>query len=87
MNDHKKELIEKIKQMSLDELIAYEAAAKNTNRFINLFGISILWMMMIFTNVFTLVTGSIVVYVMSNLGVGINDTIRILHEQIEKHQS
>jgi hypothetical protein len=87
MNNHKKELIEKIYHMSLDELISYEASAKNTNRFINLLGISIIWMMLIFTNVFTLIAGSIVVYVMSNLGVGINDTIRILREQIEKHQS
>jgi hypothetical protein len=84
MSEHKKKLIEQIKKMPLEELITYQLAAKNTSRFINVLGILTLCVMMIFTNIFTLIIGFILIYIAGNLGVMVDETLNVLREQIEK---
>jgi hypothetical protein len=87
MANAKEELESKIKNMTLEQLKDFEGAAKNTGRLINVFGIGVIFLIIVYTNVITLIAGSIMVYIFSNVGVGVSNSLSVIRQQIEKCKS
>jgi hypothetical protein len=87
MSDHKDDLLKKLKSMSQEDLWTYYLAAKNTNRVCNFTGIGILFLMILYFNLITLVIGAFIMYFVSNFSVGIGQTIGVIKEQLEKYEN
>ena len=82
MNDRKEELFAKLKTFDKDELIQYYTSAIVANRAINVLGITVILLMLMYTSVLTIITGGIAAYIFANLGVGLNETIEFIEERI-----
>jgi hypothetical protein len=84
MNEDTPELMEKINAMNLDELLAYNNAAKNTNNFINFAGVGLCFLILIYMNVLLIGVGGIILYFLGKLSIGVGSTRIILQERILK---
>ena len=84
MNEDVTGLIEKINAMNLDELLAYNNTAKNTNNFVNFAGVGLCFLILIYMNVFLIGVGAILLYLLSKLSIGICMTRNKLEERILK---
>ena len=73
-----------LQDMSADELKIYETAAKNTSRFLNITGISIIFGMLVFNNLVTLIVGGVLVFIISKIGVGVDITLKMTRELLSK---
>jgi len=78
------ELEEKIRKMNLDELLDYYRAAKTTNKVLNVFGIGVILITLIFLNIFTVVSGAFLVLIMAKIGEGLGETINYIEDRIIK---
>jgi hypothetical protein len=87
MADNKESLESRIKDMPLEELISFEIVTKNVNRLVNVFGVSMIFLMIIYTNIITLLFGIVIVYVSSHISVGITNSLVTIRQQIEKCKS
>ena len=81
---HKHELYEKLKTLSLEELKGYEKAAISSRRFVGLIAVSSIFGALVASSTMIIVVTGIFVYVLSNLSVGMNNTLAVIREQIIK---
>jgi len=81
---HKHELYEKLKTLSLEELKGYEKAAISSRRFVGLIAVSSIFGALVASSTIIMVVTGIFVYVLSNLSVGMNNTLVVIREQIIK---
>jgi len=81
---HKHELYEKLKTLSLEELKGYEKAAISSRRFVGLIAVSSIFGALVASSTMIMVVTGIFVYVLSNLSVGMNNTLAVIREQIIK---
>ena len=77
------ELAKKIKTLNYDELIAYDNAAASANRLISFLGIGSIWLVLNFANFLTILLGVLVVYSLSSLSVGMDNTRKYIRERLE----
>ena len=78
------ELYIKLNTMSKEELESYETAALSTKKFIDVSAVSILFIMLVFTNLFTILFGTITVYVMSLMSVNVTNTLNYIRSRLSK---
>lgn len=71
MND---EVEEKIKNFSRQELYDYHRAIMFINKCVNVVAVSTILLVLFFTNVFSIVAGTIAVYMLGNFSCAINTT-------------
>ena len=76
------ELIKKIESMSLEELWTYHKSAKITSRFMDIIGIAILFGMILFYSVITLIPGALIVYVMAQVAASVGRTTALIEDRI-----
>jgi len=77
------ELERKIKGLSQDELLAYNNAATLASRIISVLGVGIILMVLNFANFFTIIAGSVGVYLLSNVSVALGNTRRYIRERMK----
>jgi hypothetical protein len=73
---------ELIKEMPVDDLWRYYSAAKISNRVVDIIGVSLIFMMLVFTQIFVIIPGVIVLYIISHMGAGIKKTITLIEDRI-----
>jgi len=76
------ELIKKIESMSLEELWSYHKSAKTASRLMDMFGVSILFIMILFYSVITLIPGALIVYVMAQVAASVGRTTELIEDRI-----
>ncbi len=81
--DEKKEFLDKIRKMPVEELMKYESAAKFTNKMVGTLAVSIILLTMFFPSIFLIVASAITVYVLGNMSAGISDFIVVVQKQLE----
>jgi hypothetical protein len=82
--EHKHELYEKIKTLSLEELKGYEKAAVSSRRFIGLIAVSSIFGALVASSTLIMIITAMFVYVLGNVSVGMNHTLAVIREQIAK---
>jgi uncharacterized membrane protein len=82
--EHKHELYEKIKTLSLEELHGYEKAALSSRRFIGLIAVSSIFGALVTSSTLVMCVAGIFVYVLGNVSVGMTHTLAVIREQIIK---
>jgi hypothetical protein len=83
-NDARKDLMERLKGMKEDELLAYQAAASSTNRFINIAGVACMFCMVSYPTLLVIIPCAILTYVLANVGAGVDITIGEIKKLLEK---
>ncbi len=78
------ELYAKLNTLSKEELASYETAAISTKKFIDISAVSTLLVILIFTNLFTIVFGGIVVYLMGHMSVNVSNTLAYIRSRLSK---
>jgi hypothetical protein len=76
------ELIKKIESMSLEELCEFYRSAKTASRLVDVIGVSILFGMILFYSIVTLIPGALIVYVMAQLAAGMGRTSKLIEDRI-----
>jgi hypothetical protein len=84
--NHKHELYEKIKTLSLEELHGYERAAISSRRFIDVIAVSSILGALLFSSTTIMIIVGMFVYVLGNVSVGMNRTLAVIREQILKSE-
>lgn len=80
----KDDLYSQLKTMSREDLETYEGAALSTKKFIDIGAVSILFIILVFTNAFTILLGGLVVFIMSHLSVNITNTLNYIRALLSK---
>lgn len=80
--EHKKDLYEHIAKMDLEGLHEYYGSAKSTGRTVDIFGVGVIFLMILFFNTFTLIGGAIVIYIAAQVSVGIRKTLDFIELRI-----
>ncbi len=82
----KKELYKKLKTMPAEELWKYRKAAKTTNMFLNITGVTLLFCMIVFDGFVLLAVGSILVYIAAQLSSGVGETLSVIDDLILENE-
>ncbi len=81
-NDKEKEFLNKIKAMSLEELIQYNHSARIANFFLSGMGIASIVLALFITNLLTVVLSLAIVILFSNFCVGLDDMRKEIQDRI-----
>jgi len=81
-NDKEKEFLNKIKIMSLDELVQYDRSARIASFFLSGMGIASIVLALFITNLLTVVLSLAVVILFSNICVGLDDMRKEIKDRI-----
>ena len=82
MNE-KEEFIANIKQMSVEEIIKYQSIAAKANRTVNIFGVSILFLILLYPSIGLIFAGSIFIFLFANISVGISQLLKEINKILE----
>lgn len=69
------EFYAKLKTLPKEELESYAAVASNIKKFIDFAAVSLILMVLIFTNIFTVIMGGLVVFTMGRMSVNVTNTL------------
>lgn len=83
-SEHKRELYEKFKTLSLEELKGYEKAALSSQKFVGMIAVSSIFGSLVLSSTMIMVVVGIFVYVLANISIGMNRTLAVIREQIAK---
>lgn len=78
------ELYNKLSTLSKEDLETYRDSAISIKNFIDVVGVSTIFGMLMFTNIFTILFGGIVVYFMSILSINITNTLNYIRGLLSK---
>jgi hypothetical protein len=78
------ELYSKLNTLNRDELESYETAAISTKKFIDVSAVSTLLVILMFTNLFTIVSGGLLVYLMGHMSVNVTNTLAYIRARLSK---
>ena len=81
---HKRELYEKLRTLSLEELKGYEKAAKSSQTFVGMIAVSSIFGSLVLSSTIVMIVAGIFVYMLANISVGMNKTLAVIREQIAK---
>ena len=76
------EIVKKIESMSLEQLYVYHKSAKTINRFLDVIGVAILFGIISFYSVITLIPGGLIVYVMAQIAASMGRTNKLIEDRI-----
>ena len=76
------EFTEKLKTLNLKELNSAYGTAKMSSRLVTVFGVTLMFLMVTYFNIITLIVGSLFLYVASNIAVGIDETAKLIKKRI-----
>jgi hypothetical protein len=80
----KEPFTERVKHMSVDDLLTYETAAVFVGRLINVVGVLTLWFMLCFPYIGIIIVGTILVWAFSQISIGANEILISVREHLEK---
>lgn len=78
------ELYAKLRTLPREELESYETAAKNSKNFIGFMAVTSILIMIMFTNIVTLLVGGISVYAMSHMSVNVTNTLNHIRNLLSR---
>ena len=84
MSEDFDEFKKRIQLSSLKELKMYEKAAIVASKFIGVIGISVILLLLYFPSIPVIIATGVFVYILANVGVGINNSLDLIREQISK---
>ena len=79
-----KELLEKIDDMSYEQLVSFKGIANIINVIVNLLGMGAILLVLNIPNIFMIIGGVFTVYLLSGLSVAMVQTKKYVMERIEK---
>ena len=82
--DDKKDLVDKLKTLSYDELVGYERAAVILGRLVGFFGICLILLTMSFPGVLTIISCTILIFLLANINVGVDESLELIRGAMEK---
>jgi hypothetical protein len=78
------ELLQKINDMSYEELVSFKSVASVINIIVNLLGMGAILLALNIPNIFMIIGGAFAVYLLSGLSVAMVQTKKYVMERIEK---
>jgi len=75
--------MDKLRKMSVEELLKYESAATTTNKLIAICGVSLILFTLFYPNIFVILATTILVFLGANISAGIDQFITVVQEQLE----
>ena len=82
--DDKKDLVDKLKTLSHDDLLGYERAAVMLGRFIACLGVAFILLAMSFPGILTIIGCTVIVFLLANIRVGVDESIELIRDVMEK---
>lgn len=79
----KEEFLDKLRKMSVEELVKYENAAKFTNRMVGTLAIILILLTLFYPHIVLIVCTAITVYVLANVSAGVSDFITVVQGHLE----
>lgn len=79
MND---EFYAKLNALTKDELEMYESVATGIKRFLDICGVLTLFAMLVFVNMFTIILGIILVYILGSMSINITTTLSHIQNRL-----
>lgn len=84
MSDVKKELYQKLKTLSYEDLLTYERSGVFMNSVIRAIGVAILLAAMFYPGFIMIVACTVAVIFLSQVSIGIDETLDMVRENLEK---
>ena len=78
----KEEIVEKIKTMNHEELNSAYSTARMSSRLVTIFAVAIMFLVVTYFNIITMIVGSFFVYMFAHVAVGIDDTTKLIKNRI-----
>lgn len=75
-------VLEKIKNMSREEILKYYTAAETANRLVNITGITVLFSALVLSNTFIFISAGVASYFLAKLAVDISSTMSVLEKTL-----
>lgn len=83
-NKTKEELLKKFKTLTQAQLNSAYATASISSRLMTVFGVALMYLMVVYFNVITLVVGSFFLYLFANLAVGIDESKKLIKQAMSE---
>lgn len=84
MSDEPISFLERLKTMGLEELWSYERAASNTVKVLNVFGVALCFLVLMYPTIVAIGVGSMLLFIASKTVIGVNMTRVAIMERIVK---
>jgi len=87
MSEQKKNLLEKLKALPIEDVLKYESAAVTAGRIINVIGITLCVLMLAFPETLVMLICVPIVLVIANMGAGIGNSLVEIRRHLQNSES